>query len=158
MHQTTPHFKNNTPIGTQMCTNAFAAYRALNEKMTTAPVRKQQWQLHCTEHHFVPVGTKSPKCFEHQNVCVYGWDLLKCSCYVLVSCEWKVSHAALGGRLIYITLSSKLKSTEHTELWHITVYLPADRTITSWFWQSFAAGVSKETVPKVLVEERGNAC
>lgn len=54
-----------------------------------------------------------------------------------------------------ITLSSKFTVT-HTAT--LRLCLPDDWTIIRWFWKSFAAGVSKETVPEVSVEEMGNAC
>lgn len=54
---------------------------------------------------------------------------------------------------------SNFTSTQpHTWLKHTANDLPAEWTITSWFWQSFAAGVRKETFPKVLAEEMGDAC
>lgn len=53
---------------------------------------------------------------------------------------------------------SRFTSTQNTWLDHTANDLPAEWTITSWFWQSFAAGVRKETFPKVLAEEMGNTC
>lgn len=54
------------------------------------------------------------------------------------------------------TRSSKVTpKREHTSLGHITVCLPGERTITSWFWQSFAAGVTKETVHRVVSGAEG---
>lgn len=81
-------------------------------------------------------------------------ELAACSCYG-VHLMWTKSKTRYFRSLtshLDITRSSSLKFTskQNTGLWHVTVYLPGERTITSWFWQSFAAGVSKETVPKVV--------